>query len=322
MNGMLQFDGVEVARLPARPLHLAIGMFDGVHLGHQSVIEAAIHSARRSGGVAGVLTFWPHPSAVFRPEAPTPLLMSPGTKRAMLSRLGVDVLIEQEFSRAFAAIGAGEFVPWLTRHLPELSAIYVGENWRFGRDRLGDVALLVQLAQAAGLSVYSAPRLNHNGSPVSSSRIRELVAQGDMVAANAMLGYTYFSDGVVQPGRQLGRTIGFPTLNFNWEPGLKPRYGVYAVEVSSAEAGPVKGVANYGLRPTIEQTSRPLLEVHLLEPSSFTYGDNLTVRWLYFLRPEGKFETLERLRMQIQKDRAIACDFFAQNGRPRSPKDA
>jgi riboflavin kinase/FMN adenylyltransferase len=319
---MLQFGGVEVAQLPARPLHLAVGMFDGVHLGHQSVIEAAIHSARRSGGLAGVLTFWPHPSVIFRPEAPAPLLMYPETKRAMFSRLGVDFVIEQEFSHEFAAMTAGEFVPWLRRHLPQIAAIYVGENWRFGRDRQGDVAMLVELAQAAGLAVYSAPRLKRNGAPVSSSRIRELVASGDIAAANAMLGYSYFSEGTVQRGRQLGRTIGFPTLNFSWEPALKPRYGVYAVEVSSDQGTQVKGVANYGLRPTVEQTEQPLLEVHLLEPSTFTYGDHLTVRWLHFLRPEGRFENLERLRAQIQKDQEKAQGFFAGNGLVASPKDA
>ncbi|HEY8994947.1 MAG TPA: riboflavin kinase, partial [Lacunisphaera sp.] len=253
---MLQFGGVEVANLPGKPLHLAIGMFDGLHLGHQSVIEAAIHSARRSGGLAGVLTFWPHPSVIFRPDAPTQLLMSPDMKRAVLARMGVDVLIEQNFSREFAAIGAGEFVPWLQRHLPSLAAVYVGENWRFGRGREGDVAALVGYARETGLSVYSLPRLNHNGAPVSSSRIRELVAAGDIAAANAMLGYSYFADGMVERGRQLGRTIGFPTLNIAWEPVLQPRYGVYAVVVS-AEGGPaVQGVANYGIRPTVESVSR------------------------------------------------------------------
>jgi riboflavin kinase / FMN adenylyltransferase len=307
---MLQFGGVEAARLPDRPLHLAIGMFDGLHLGHQSVIEAAIHSARRSSGFAGVLTFWPHPSAIFRPEAPTPLLMPLEIKRAVLARLGVDVVIEQNFTREFAAIGAGEFVPWLRRHLPQLAAVYVGENWRFGRGREGDVTALIGHARQAGLSVYSLPRLNHNGAPVSSSRIRELVAAGDIAAANAMLGYSYFAEGVVEPGRKLGRTLGFPTLNVAWEPGLKPRYGVYAVEVSSGQKPPVKGVANYGVRPTVEQTSRPLLEVHLLEPSTLTYGDKLTIQWLQFLRPEARFGGMEELRRQIEKDRRGALDFF------------
>jgi riboflavin kinase/FMN adenylyltransferase len=319
---MLQFGGIEATRLPAQPLHLAIGMFDALHLGHQSVIEAAIHSARRSGGLAGVLTFWPHPSVIFRPEAPTPLLMPPGIKRAVLDRLGVDVLIEQPFSREFAGTEAGEFVPWLRRHLPQLAALYVGENWRFGRNRQGDVAFLVAAAKQAGLSVYSAPRLNHNGAPVSSSRIRELVASGEIAVANAMLGYSYFSEGTVEQGRQLGRTIGFPTLNLVWEPALQPAHGVYVVEVGTAEGPTVKGVANYGLRPTVEQATRPLLEVHLLEPSSLTYGNKVTVRWLHFLRPESKFGSVEELRRQIEKDVKLASDFLAKNSAGRAPKDA
>ncbi len=312
MSGLLQCDGLEAARLPAKPLHLAIGIFDGLHLGHQSVIEAAIHSAKRSGGLAGVLTFTPHPSVLLRPENPTRLLMPPAMKRAVLARLGVDVLIEQPFTPDYAAISADEFVPHLRRHLPNLTAIYVGENWRFGRGRAGDVALLVAEAQKVGLSVYSAPRLNHNGAAISSSRIRELLAQGEMAAVNAMLGYSYFTEGVVERGRQLGRTLGFPTLNVAWEPELPPRYGVYAVEVIAGQKRPVKAVANYGLRPTVTQTSQPLLEVHLLEASSLTYGDKIAVNWLHFLRPESKFGSLEELRAQIESDRKAAVDFFAR----------
>lgn len=310
MSTLLQFDGLAHADLPPRPLHLAIGMFDGVHLGHRSVIASALHSARSGGGLAGVLTFWPHPSAVFRPENPTRLLMPPEMKRAVLARLGIDFLIEQNFSRDFARTEAGEFVQLLRRHLPALAAVYVGENWRFGRDRAGDVALLIAEARAAGIAVFSAPRLNHNGAPISSSRIRELLAAGAMAEANALLGYAYFTEGAVLPGRQLGRTIGFPTLNLAWEPELQPRYGVYAVEVSGAAGPPVHGVANYGLRPTVEQADRPLLEVHLLEPAALNYGDMVTVRWLHFLRPEAKFGGLETLRAQLVRDRDSALKFF------------
>ncbi len=310
MSGLLQYAGLEQARPPDAPLHLAIGMFDGVHLGHQSVIEASVHSARRSGGQAGVLTFWPHPSALFRPENPTRLMMPVAMKRAVLARLGVNVVIEQNFSAEFAAIEAGEFVALLRRHLPQLAAIYVGENWRFGRGRKGDVSMLVEDARQAGMTVFSAPRLNYNGAPISSSRVREHLAAGDMTEVNAMLGYSYFTAGVVERGRQLGRTIGFPTLNIAWEPEARPAYGVYAVEVPMGLKKPLRGVANYGLRPTVEQTMRPLLEVHLLEPSSLTYGDKLTVQWLQFLRPENKFGSMEELRQQIEKDRGNARRFF------------
>ena len=310
MNTPLQFAGLEHAALPPGPLHLAIGMFDGVHLGHKSVIESAIHSARRSGGRAGVLTFWPHPSALFRPESPTPLLMPPAMKRRVLAGLGIDFLIEQNFTREFAGIEAGDFVAGLRRWLPPLAAVYVGENWRFGRGRAGDVALLIELAQAAGLQVFSAARLNHNGAPISSSRIRELLAAGAIAEANALLGYSYFAEGVVQRGRRLGQTIGFPTLNVPWEPELQPRYGVYAVEVSTAQKNPVKGVANYGLRPTVGTADHPLLEVHLLEPAPLTYGDNLIVRWLHFLRPESRFGSVDELKTQIAVDRRNALQFF------------
>lgn len=317
MSALLQFDSLERTALPAQPLHLAIGMFDGVHLGHKSVIESALHSARRRGGLAGVLTFWPHPSALFRPENPTRLLMPPEMKRVVLGRLGIDFLIEQNFSREFAGTGAREFIGLLQRCLPRLTAVYVGENWRFGRDRAGDITVLIEEARKAGLAVFSAPRLNHHGAPISSSRIRELLAAGAMAEANALLGYTYFAEGTVQPGRQLGRTIGFPTLNLVWDPELKPGYGVYAVEVSGDSGQPVKGVANYGLRPTVEPAGRPLLEVHLLEPSALTYGDKVTVRWLQFLRPEARFANTEELRAQIARDRESALRYF---GKPLSQK--
>lgn len=322
MSGLLQFDGLEKVRLAGRPLHLAIGMFDGVHLGHQSVIEAAIHSARRSGGLAGVLTFSPHPSVLFHPESPTPLIMPAAMKRTVLARLGIDLVIEQNFSREYAAIEAHDFVAHLRRSLPPLAALYVGENWRFGRGRVGDVALLNELARRLGVAVFSAQRLNHNGAPVSSSRIRELLAAGSMAEVNALLGYTYFTDGVVERGRQLGRTIGFPTLNLAWDPGLKPRFGVYAVQVDTGRKQPLAGVANYGLRPTVGQDTKPWLEVHLLEASSLTYGDKLTVEWLHFLRPESKFGSLEELRRQIENDRKNALEFFQSGSLAEFPKDA
>ena len=144
-----------------------------------------------------------------------------------------------------------------------------------------------------------------------------------MAEVNALLGYTYFTEGIVERGRQLGRTIGFPTLNIAWEPEMKPRYGVYAVQVSTGQKQPVRGVANYGLRPTVEhRQSRPLLEVHLLDTSSLTYGDKLTVQWLHFLRPESKFGSLEELRQQIENDRKSALNFFQKIPTGEFPNDA
>ncbi len=315
MSAVRQFEGLEKAELPPRPVHLAIGMFDGVHLGHQSVIESAVHSARRSEGLAGVLTFWPHPSRVLRPEQPVALMQSREMKRRVLAKLGLDFIVEQEFTALYAAIGAKDFVPWLRRGLPHLAAVYVGENWRFGHGREGDVALLVAEAGQAGLEVFSAQRLNHNGAPISSSRIRELLADGAIAEANALLGYSYFAEGAVQPGRRLGREIGFPTLNLSWEPELKPRYGVYAVSVVDAQGRTGLGVANYGVRPTVGQASRPLLEAHVLGGTALVAGDSITVHWLRFLREERRFAGVEQLRAQIAQDRENALEFFARVAR-------
>ena len=316
MNTTFQFDSLEHAVLPARSLHLAIGMFDGVHLGHRAVIESALRSARSSGGLAGVLTFWPHPSVLFRPEQPARLILGHDLKLRELGSLGLDFLIEQKFTAKFSQTTAAEFVQHLRHCLPHLAAVYVGENWRFGRGREGDVAMLVAEARKISLSVFSAPRINHNGAPISSSRIRDLLERGPIEEVNALLGYPYCAEGVVQHGRELGRTIGFPTLNLPWEPDLKPRYGVYAVTVGSAGSGQIRGVANYGLRPTVAQTQRPLLEVHLLEASPLTYGDEISVQWLHFLRPEAKFSGLDELRAQIEKDRQNALDFFVKSPAP------
>lgn len=320
MNTARQIDGLAAAtRLPAGPLHLAIGMFDGVHLGHRAVIDAALHSARCDDGVAGVLTFNPHPSRLFRPEAAVRLIQPPTLKAHLLFEAGVDVVITQPFDAAYAAIEAEDFVAHLRQRLPQLSALYVGENWRFGRGRRGDVALLNRTAQEAGLTVISADRINHNGAPISSTRIRGLLEEGQIKAANALLGYAYRSEGVVAAGRQLGRRLGFPTLNLGWAPELAPRFGVYAVRVrpigAEAETA-LPAVANFGLRPTVENARvAPRLEVHVLASGAFagtgwTTGTELQADWLEFLRPEQKFADLAALQTQIAKDRQTAEDFF------------
>ncbi|HTO03395.1 MAG TPA: riboflavin biosynthesis protein RibF [Opitutus sp.] len=314
MSLPVQFDGLHQAVLSQRPLHLAIGIFDGVHLGHRAVIEAAVHSAHRSHGQAAVLTFAPHPSVLFRPESPTRMMMDGSAKARLLGTLGVEVVITQPFTHEFAQTAAEDFLPLLKRHLPQLVAVYVGENWRFGRGRGGDIALLVSEGRRLGLSVFSAPRVNLNGEPISSSRIREAIESGEIASANMMLGYVYFAQGVVLPGKKLGRTLGFPTLNLAWSPDLRPRFGVYVVRVSGGKTNsPLKAVANYGLRPTVEQTAEPRLEVHVLGVCPFDVGDEITVEWLHFLRPEKKFANVEELRIQIGRDRDAAEIFFARS---------
>lgn len=303
----------EASVLPARPLHLAIGMFDGVHLGHRAVIEAAVQSARSCRGIAAVLTFWPHPSRLLRPTEPVSLLMGPDEKVAALGALGIDAVIVQPFDADYASIEAEAFLQHLRKRLPQLACVYVGENWRFGRGRRGDIRLLIAEARRLGLNVVSAERINRNGEPISSTRIRACLQAGEIEEVNRMLGRAYTATGVVVPGKQLGRTIGFPTLNLDWQPELQPCFGVYAVRARRpGENEAVEGVANFGLRPTVEAGGvAPKIEVHLLaDGGRFGPGDRLEVELLAFLRPEMKFARLEALTTQIARDRDEAVRWF------------
>ena len=271
-----------------------------------------MQSARRTGGVAAVLTFSPHPSVLFRPENPTSLIMGLETKTALLHGLGVEAVIAEPFTPDYAKIEAEDFLPHLRRHLPQLVAVYVGENWRFGRGRRGDAAMLIAEGRRLGLSVFSAPRVSFDGEPISSTRIRGLLAAGEVQVANALLGHTYSAAGTVTRGKQLGRTIGFPTLNLTWSPGLRPRLGVYAVRVRGAKsATALPAVANYGLRPTVEIATEPRLETHVLGACPYDAGDEIAVEWLRFLRPEMKFSGLADLQAQIGRDVAAARAEFS-----------
>ncbi len=297
------------------PLHLAIGMFDGVHRGHQQVLAVPRRRAQRDGGQAAALTFWPHPSVLFRPDEPTRLIQPPEIKYRRLLSEGLDAVVEVPFDEGFAGIEAADFARYLKAALPGLASLTVGENFRYGKGRRGTGAQLVETGRAAGLEVDTVPRLMLDGSPVSSSRIRDLLHGGEVAQANLLLGYDYFAEGRIVPGRRLGRTIGYPTLNLQWLPELKPRYGVYAVRIQPSEDSPpetwLTAVANYGVRPTVEHTVSPLLEVHALEQvPALDAGDWMRVHWLGFLRGEQRFESIDALRTQLDQDRQNAEAFF------------
>jgi riboflavin kinase/FMN adenylyltransferase len=314
--GARQFSSVESAGAAVereRPLSLAIGMFDGVHLGHRAVIETAIQSARLNGGLCAVLTFRPHPSRILCPQRPTRLIHDPGTQAGLLSELGVDAVIFEAFTPEFARIEAAEFLPWLRRRLPSLASVHVGGSWRFGAGRGGDVAGLVESARGAGLSVFSVPPVEFDGEPVNSTRIRSLLESGDVAHANALLGYTYFARGPVIGGKRLGRTLGFPTLNLAWAPELTPRFGVYFVRVSGRGVT-LPGVANYGVRPTVERAAVPQVETHVLGDCPLDAGDGVTVEWLESLRPEMAFAGVDELRSRIMVDVREARAWFARRG--------
>jgi len=281
------------------------------------VIESAVHSARRTGGIAGVLTFDPHPSTLFRPANPTRLLQPRSVKERLLAERGVDLMIFQRFTSEFAAVTAPDFPALLRRQLPTLRSLHVGENFRFGQKRQGNIDTLITICRPLGVGVFSVERIKHNGQPISSTRIREALECGRIEEVNELLGYTYFSLSQAVPGRQLGRAIGFPTLNLPWKPELRPKHGVYAVRAAGDLPGSQwePGVANYGLRPTVEDAAaEPLLEVHTLDETKLTTGDSIKAEWREFIRPEQKFESLEALQEQISRDRDTAASYFRSHG--------
>jgi riboflavin kinase/FMN adenylyltransferase len=312
-----------LARFPALPppVHLAVGVFDGVHLGHRAVIGGAVDAARAAGGAAAVLTFSPHPSRILRPQHPVPRIFGDAEKDALLAGLGVRCVVREPFTREFAALDAPTFLDLLRRGARGLAGVHVGRDFRFGHARAGDAALLAAQAERFGLRVFTTPEVVAGGARVSSTRIRALLEAGDVASANILLGRAYAAAGAVTGGRALGRTLGAPTLNLPWEPEARPRFGVYAVRARAADAGAwFAAVANYGLRPTVEAGAegvRPLLETHLLADAAsvaaagFGEGAPLRVEWLNFLRPEKKFAGIAALRAQIGADAAAARAWFA-----------
>ena len=288
------------------PLHLAIGAFDGVHLGPRAVLQSAREAARADGGIVGVLTYDPHPSKVLRPESSVPLIFTRGQKDDRLTEGGAQLIHHEKFDRNHAGIEAADFPKWLKKTFPHLKSLHVGSNFQYGRGRAGNGESLIAHGTAEGLGVRLVAAISLGDETVSSSRIRQCLASGDLALANAMLLRPYEAEGIIIGGRRLGRTIGFPTVNIDWEPELKPAFGVYAVEVIfKGEAMPA--VANYGQRPTVESGPvAPLLEAHVLRGTAPTTGDAVRVRWVRRLRAEQKFADLATLQAQIAKDSAAA----------------
>ena len=288
------------------PLHLAIGAFDGVHLGHRAVLHSAREAARADGGLVGVLTYDPHPSKVLRPESAVPLIFTRAQKDERLTEAGAQMVHHEPFDRAHASISAADFPRWLQQTFPHLKSLHVGANFQYGRGRAGHGETLIAQGTAEGLDVRLVAAVRLGDETVSSSRIRQCLVTGELDLANAMLHRPYEAEGVIIGGRRIGRTLGFPTVNVAWEPELKPAYGVYAVEVIfQGEALPA--VANYGQRPTVESGPvTPLLEAHVLRGAAPTTGDAVRVRWIRRLRAEQKFADLPALQAQIARDSAQA----------------
>lgn len=290
----------KVTELPEGEVHIAIGSFDGVHLGHQKLINSAIEAARESQGVSAVLTFWPHPTTQFRREFSVLTIMPPEIKNHFLEERGVDLVVQENFTEDFAKTSATDFIELLKKTFPELKTIYAGENFRFGHKREGNLEFLKKEGERFGFNVIQQPYSIYKGEVISSSRIREALKEGRIEDANAMLGYPYYSAGMVIEKAITKRQ--YSTLDIVWRPKLKPLFGVYAIRAKTGNNKEIKGIANYGVAPTMKNESDPTLQVYLFEPTEWGPGDLLTVEWLHFIRPEQKFESKEALNEQINKD--------------------
>jgi riboflavin kinase/FMN adenylyltransferase len=289
----------------ARGSVVALGNFDGIHLGHQAVIDAAREAAQRLEAPLGMLTFEPHPRSVLRPgEAPfrlTPFHI----KSRLVAELGLDLLFTLHFDEGFAQRSADAFIREVIVEGLGARHVAVGYDFVFGHRRQGTAALLAERGRELGFAVsVVAPAQGPNGEVYSSTRIRDHLTRGEPREAAVLLGRTWEIEGRVEQGDQRGRTIGFPTANLSLGDYLRPAAGVYAVRVAVEGAGPVEwrpGVANLGKRPTFGGEDLRL-EVHLFDFAGDLYGKHLRVALVDFLRPERKFAGLDALKAQIAED--------------------
>jgi len=297
----------ELSEVPG-PVTLSIGVFDGVHLGHQAVLRSAMEDA---GASAVALTFDPHPARVLRKDRIPRLLTSTPHKARLIEALGMPWLLVVRFDEEFAAQPAEHFIRALAAACRPLKKICVGQRWVFGHNRSGNVPLLRQLGAELGFEVNETSSVAVHGETVSSTRIRHAVEHGDLGIARMLLGRDYTILGTVEHGDELGRKLGFPTANLRAHNEQFPPDGVYAVRVQ-VDADVLPGVANIGYRPTVSDGAQERkLEVHIFDFKGDLYGRDIDVDFISFLRGEKKFGSLDALKAQISEDAAKARRLLA-----------
>ena len=288
----------------ARGAVIALGNFDGLHRGHQAVIARVRAIAAELGAPAGVGLFRPHPRRFFKPDAPPFRLMSAGLREGIMEELGLDLLFELPFDADMRDMDDTRFVDTVLHGGLGVRHVVVGADYGFGKDRCGDVESLTRLGAERGFGVtpVSPVGLHELYGKYGSTEIRKALAQGDVFHAQHMLSRPWMVDGVVEHGQQRGRTIGFPTANLSFGDLVRPKPGVYAVEVHVAGTPDwLPGVANTGTRPTVGG-EEARLEVHIFEFDRDIYGQRVTVRFRSFIRDERKFDGLDALKAQIARD--------------------
>lgn len=292
------------------PLALTIGNFDGVHRGHQAMLTRLMEAASDLELPPAVLTFAPPPREFFLRDNAPPRLSTPRDKIEQLARAGVERVYFARFDARLAGLSADEFVERVLLQSLHTQWLLVGDDFHFGRARQGDVRVLRAWAARRGFSVETLHTVEVEGERVSSTAVRNALAEGEMPHAARLLGRPFALSGHVAPGKQLGRSLGFPTANVPL-PHAPPITGVFAVRVHGIGKQPRDAVASLGVRPTVNALPRPMLEVHIFDFAGDLYGRRLKVEFLRKLREEQKFPNLEALTTRIRRDAEEARAFFA-----------
>ena len=312
---MRLFHGTDNAEIQ-RPTVLTLGVFDGLHLGHQLIMQTVVERARAADAVPTVITFDPHPRAVLHPESAPPLLQTFDQKIEGFGVLGIEQTIVVRFTPEFSNLSAEDFIRDVVMDRLHAREVYLGKGFAFGHNREGNIELLRRLGDELGFVAGEVPEVKLHGQRVSSSKVRELLAQGRVNLARRMLGRPYGVEGRVERGSERGHKLGFPTANLHPHNRVIPRNGVY-VTGTLLDGQWRRSVTNVGLRPTFGVASEPRepsVETFVMNWDGDLYGDVIRVRFLYRLRDERKFSSVEELKTQIERDVTRAESYFERAG--------
>lgn len=294
------------------PLALAIGNFDGVHLGHQALLQRLREEAATRGLKPAVMTFEPHPREFFTPQQAPARLTSLREKLELFAEAGVEYAYVCPFNKRFAAVTAEDFMQRIVREAMKAEVILVGEDFRFGASRAGSATDF----SSAGFTLVNLPQVMLAGQRISSTAIRDALAGADLERAAGLLGRSYSISGKVVHGDKIGRQLGYPTANIHMLHDRPPLFGVYAVKLEGLAEAHLPGVASLGVRPTVKANDRPKLEVHLFDFDQDIYGRHVRVHFLHKIRDEMKFADLATLKQWIQADESVARNYFSSLSLP------
>jgi riboflavin kinase/FMN adenylyltransferase len=292
---------------------VTIGTFDGVHFGHQKIIEKLVSEAKKAQKKSVLLTFFPHPRMVLQKDASLELINTIEERASLLEKTGLDYLIIHPFSRTFSRTSALEFVRNILVNRLNISKLIIGYDHHFGKNREGNITQLTEYSHLYDFTVEEIPAQDIDDVSVSSTKIRRALHSGNLKTANNYLGYNFMLNGNVVNGKKLGGKIGYPTANIDVKETYKliPKTGVYVVK-SSIDKKTVFGMMNIGNRPTVNGNHQTI-EVHYFDFNKDLYHQNLTIELIYFLRDERKFDSVDLLILQLKKDEATARNYIALN---------